>query len=416
MKIECGAESGRISRENWKTLNADSVLRRPAFDVFFIPSFPCLRSRYGSQPVPDLIEHLYFHIPFCPKLCPYCSFYVETGGENKTQRFLDALLLDVERNAARIAPRTIYFGGGTPSALTVEQLGYLFRGLRERLDWSSVEECTLEANPATVRTEKAELLREVGVSRISLGVQSWDDAVLKTLGRVHDAAQARSTYETLRMAGFDNINIDLMFAVPGQTLQQWQVTLAETISLRPEHVSSYCLTYEEDTDYFRKLKLGSFTQDEELDATFFEVTMATLTAAGYGQYEISNYARPGSESLHNQAYWRGSDYLGFGPSAFSTVGLRRWQSVPDSADYQRRVFEDVTVESFEERLSAETREGEIIAFELRTRNGVARRRLERWPDEGREFRELGFLRDEGDRIVLTPRGKMMADSVAEAFI
>ena len=144
--------------------------------------------------------------------------------------------------------------------------------------------------------------------------------------------------------------------------------------------------------------------------------MATLTAAGYGQYEISNYARPGSESLHNQAYWRGSDYLGFGPSAFSTVGLRRWQSVPDSADYQRRVFEDVTVESFEERLSAETREGEIIAFELRTRNGVARRRLERWPEQVREFRELGFLRDEGDQIVLTPRGKMMADSVAEAFI
>jgi oxygen-independent coproporphyrinogen-3 oxidase len=366
--------------------------------------------------VPEPIEHLYFHIPFCPKLCPYCSFYVETGSQNKTTRFLDALLLDVERHASALRPRTIYFGGGTPSALITEQLAYLFRGLHDRLDWSTVEECTLEANPATVREEKAHLLHESGVTRISLGVQSWNDEQLRTLGRVHSAAQAERTYEILRGAGFQNINIDLMFSVPGQSAAQWQATLEKTIALAPEHVSSYCLTYEEDTDYFRKLQLGNFIQDEELDADLFESTMETLSAAGYSQYEISNYARSGRESLHNQSYWRGADYLGFGPSAFSTVGLRRWQSVPDSAEYMRRIFADEPVSSFEEQLPPATREGEIIAFALRTSRGVAADALTRWPDAVQEFRDLGFFEDRSERIVLTRRGKLMADSVAEAFI
>jgi oxygen-independent coproporphyrinogen-3 oxidase len=366
--------------------------------------------------VSEPIEHLYFHIPFCPKLCPYCSFYVETGGQNKTQRFLDALLLDVERHAEQLRPRTIYFGGGTPSALTTTQLEYLFAGLRARLDWSTVEECTLETNPATVREEKAAALRAAGVTRISLGVQSWDDSLLKTLGRVHDSTQAENTYQILRAAGFENINIDLMFAVPGQSAEQWRATLARTIALAPEHVSSYCLTYEEDTDYFRKLQLGNFIQDEELDADLFEATMDGLTDAGYAHYEISNYARPGRESLHNQAYWRGANYLGFGPSAFSTVGLRRWQCVPDSAEYMRRVFAAEPTMSFEEQLAPPTREGEIIAFALRTARGVAVDQLARWPAEVQEFRELGFLQDAGERVVLTRRGKLMADTVAEAFV
>ena len=262
------------------------------------------------------IRHLYFHIPFCPKLCPYCCFYVEVGSQNKTTAFLDALLREVENHAAELQPRTIYFGGGTPSALTCEQLDYLFSGLRERLDFSALEEWDLEANPATIRADKAALLQKHGVTRLSLGVQSWDDGLLKTLGRVHSAAQAEKTFHLLRDAGFTNLNIDLMFSVPGQTPEQWRATLEKTIALEPEHISSYCLTYEEDTDYFRKLLGGEYRQDVELDATFFETTMDTLNAAGFSQYEISNYARPGHESRHNQAYWLGADYLGFGPSAF----------------------------------------------------------------------------------------------------
>ena len=364
------------------------------------------------------IRHLYFHIPFCPKLCPYCCFYVETGAKNKTTAFLDALLREMEEAGKRFAlqPETIYFGGGTPSALTVEQLDYLLGGLRARLDLSALTEWTFEVNPATVRAEKARLLRAAGVTRISLGVQSWDDALLQTLGRVHDAAQAEETYATLREARFDNINIDLMFAVPGQTLAQWQATLARTIALRPEHVSSYCLTYEEDTAYFRQLQLGTFRQDDDRDADLFEATMDTLAAAGFDHYEISNYASAGRESAHNFAYWRGADYLGFGPSSFSTVGLRRWQAIPDTAEYTRRILGGESVEHFVEELSPATREGEIAAFAIRTRDGLAAADLARWPAAVQEFRELGFLEDRGGRVILTRRGKLMADAVAEAFV
>jgi oxygen-independent coproporphyrinogen-3 oxidase len=368
-----------------------------------------------SSPV---IRHLYFHIPFCPKLCPYCSFYVEVGGKNKTTRFLDALLRHVEVAAERetLRPHTIYFGGGTPSALTEAQLDYLLTGLRERLDLSELREWEMEANPATIRPTKARLLRKLGITRLSLGVQSWDDALLKTLGRVHNARQAEETFHVLREAGFDNLNIDLMFSVPGQSLAQWEATLAQTISLAPEHVSSYCLTYEEDTAYFQKLLGGQFRQDIELDAQLFETTMDTLAAAGFGQYEISNYARPGFESLHNQAYWHGADYLGFGPSAFSTQGLHRWQNIPDTAEYTRRILANESPASFEETLTATQRQGEILAFALRTRRGVARGELEPWKAAVLEFEALGLLTALDDRMVLTRRGKMLADSVAEAFV
>jgi oxygen-independent coproporphyrinogen-3 oxidase len=365
-----------------------------------------------------VIRHLYFHIPFCPKLCPYCCFYVETGAKNKTTRFLDALLREVEAAQAEheLRPETIYFGGGTPSALTCEQLEYLLGGLQSRLDLSQLREWTFEVNPATVRADKARVLRDAGVSRISLGVQSWDNGLLKTLGRIHDADKAVKTYDVLRAAGFANINVDLMFAVPGQTLAQWQDTMDRTIALQPEHVSSYCLTYEEDTEYFRQLQLGTFRQDDERDATLFETTIDTLTAAGFDHYEISNYARPGFESIHNFAYWRGADYLGFGPSAFSTVGLRRWQNVPSSSDYMDRIMAGESVISFTEELTAETRAGEIAAFAMRTREGIATDSLHRWSKEMREFHELGFLEKRGDRTILTRRGKLMADSVAQAFV
>jgi oxygen-independent coproporphyrinogen-3 oxidase len=363
-----------------------------------------------------LPRHLYFHIPFCPKLCPYCSFYVEVGGKNKTHRFLDALLRDVDEAGAKLRPRTLYFGGGTPSALSSEQLDYLFAGLDERLDLTALEESTLEANPATIGVEKARLLRGVGVTRLSLGVQSWDDSLLETLGRVHTANQAERTFAVLRGAGFENINIDLMFGIPGQTIAQWRATLDHTILLQPEHISCYCLSYEEDTDYFRKLQGGHFVQDDEHDVLLFETTMDALASGGYVQYEISNFARPGFESRHNKAYWRGADYLGFGPSAFSTVGLRRWQKVADTADYIRRVFSGEGTASFEEALTADVRRGETLAFGMRTRAGIAVTRLRPWKDELREFHELGLVEHLGDRLVLTRRGKLMADAVGATFV
>src|SRR5450432_4125172 len=263
-----------------------------------------------------MVRHLYFHIPFCAKLCPYCSFYVDTHFKNKSRQFLDAILREVETQSVRFAiqPHTIYFGGGTPSALSISQLEFLLTRLREQIDLTLLMEWTFEINPATVSLEKAELLRALGVTRISMGAQSWDDAILKTLGRIHTSAQAERTFDILRAAGFDNINLDLMFAIPGQTREQWRASLNRTIALQPEHVSAYSLTYEEDTEFFRKLKAEEFSQDENWDADLFEIAMDTLGAAGFEQYEVSNYAQPRRESEHNLAYWNASDYLGFGPS------------------------------------------------------------------------------------------------------
>ena len=366
-----------------------------------------------------MIRHLYFHIPFCPKLCPYCSFYVETSMRTKNRAFLDALLTEVRTQAGeyQVEPETIYFGGGTPSMLSIGELDYLLGGLREALPLDGLREWTFEVNPATVSAAKAERLRGLGVNRISIGVQSWDDGVLATLGRAHTADQAASTYTVLRdEAGFENINMDLMFAIPGQSREQWKSTLLRTIALAPEHISAYCLTYEEDTRYFERLQSGQFHRDDEREAAMFEEAMDLLGAAGYVQYEISNHARPGREALHNFGYWSGADYLGIGPSAFSTVGTRRWQNAPDSALYTSRVAARTSPVSFQETVSEKTRAGETLAFGLRTHGGIPVQAAAPWESELVEMRELGLLETRDGRLRLTRRGKLMADSVAEAFV
>ena len=369
---------------------------------------------------PGGIAHLYVHIPFCPKVCPYCSFYKETGDRNKTARFLDAILLELDQQQAvlpPLAPRTIFFGGGTPSALSTPQLVYLLSGLRARLDLSVLEEWTLEMNPATVSLEKARTLRALGVNRVSLGVQSWEPQLLAVLGRVHSAEQARRSYEILREAGFENVNLDLIFGIPTQTPEMWQRSLAATIELGPEHISAYNLTYEEDTDFFRRFVSGELTQDADADATLFEQTADTLSNAGFDPYEISNFAHPGQECAHNLAYWQGRDYLGLGPSAFSTVGKRRWANVRDTAAYNDRLHCGVTAANFEETLPTEMRQAERIAFGLRTNRGIALEMLGRWPAQVAEFEALGLLeRTPAARVLLTRKGRLLADTVAEAFI
>ncbi len=364
------------------------------------------------------IEHLYLHIPFCPKLCPYCCFFVEEGSRNKNRAFLDALLAELDAHAALrpVRPKTVYLGGGTPTALLADQLEYLLSGLRERLPLDSLVEWTVEANPATVRPEKARLLKDAGVTRVSLGVQSWNDATLKTLGRVHSGAQARTTFDTLQKAGLPAVNIDLMFSVPGQTAGQWEADLNETIAIGSQHVSAYCLTYEEDTEYFRKLTGGQFRQDEELDARFFELTMDRLGEAGYRHYEISNHARAGFESAHNEACWEGREYLGLGPSAFSTLSGERVQNVCDTAEYTRRIQAGESAAATREALDEATLRKERIAFGLRREVGLERSTLAPWSGEVAHLEQIGLLEPVGDRVRLTRRGKMLADSVGEAFM
>ncbi|MGA8656518.1 MAG: radical SAM family heme chaperone HemW [Chthoniobacterales bacterium] len=366
---------------------------------------------------PYLIRHLYVHIPFCPKICPYCSFYKEASDRNKTQAFLDSLLSELDQRAEfEIRCESIFFGGGTPSALTVKQLEFLLAGLRDRLDLSKLQEWTLEMNPATVSLEKARMLRHAGVNRISMGVQSFDPADLARLGRVHTGQQALRSYWVLREAGFDNVNLDFIFGIPGQTLETWLSTLDKAISLHPDHISAYCLTYEEDTEFFRRLQVGEFQQSVEQDAQLFESTMNLLAAAGYEQYEISNYSRPGCECVHNLAYWFGSDFLGIGPSAFSTVGARRWQNVPDTAKYIERVRAGIEPISFEEALTPDLRRSEAIAFGLRTNRGISDAELQPWQMRLKELRQEGYLETFNYRTRLTPKGRMVADAIAALFV
>jgi putative oxygen-independent coproporphyrinogen III oxidase len=378
------------------------------------------RTNAGHTPATAVtpINHLYVHIPFCARICPYCAFYKDLLDRSQTWRFCEAILRDLDQQCASFAvsPETIYFGGGTPTALTTSQLEFLLGRFRERLDLSSLAEWTIEANPGSVSARKAALLRELGVTRVSLGIQSWDDELLRVLGREHNSQQAQQSLHILRAGGFSNINVDLMFGLPGQTIEQWKSTLEKTIALQPDHISAYCLTYEEDTEFFLRHARGELLQDTDADAAFFEMAMSILEDARYEQYEISNYARPGFASVHNRAYWTGKDYLGIGPSAFSTVGMQRWQNVCDYRSYTERVLSGQLPRGFNENLTNEMKRSEQIALSLRTRNGVAASELEHFGQETKEFISLGLLRKSNGNFLLTRKGRSLADSVAEAFL
>ena len=365
-----------------------------------------------------MIRHIYVHIPFCARICPYCAFYKDLLDRSQTRRFCEAILRDLDLQLASFAlsPETIYFGGGTPTALTTSQLEFLLQGFHERLDLASLAEWTMEANPGSVSARKAALLRKLGVTRVSLGIQSWDDELLKVLGREHNSQQAEQSFHIFRAAGFSNINVDLMFGLPGQTAEQWKCTLEKTIALQPDHISAYCLTYEEDTEFFLRHARGELRQNTDADAAFFEMAMSILEDAGYEHYEISNYARPGVASIHNRAYWLGKDYLGVGPSAFSTVGMNRWQNVCDYRVYADRVLSGQSPRGFSENLTSEMKRTERIALSLRMREGVAASELKDFAQETKDFISLGLLRQSNGNVLLTRKGRELADSVAEGFV
>ena len=364
------------------------------------------------------IRHIYVHIPFCARICPYCAFYKDLLDRSQTQRFCEAVLCELKERTSvfDIVPKTIYLGGGTPTALSASQLELLLGGFHQRLDLSALEEWTIEANPGSVSARKAALLCKLGVNRISLGVQSWDNTLLKILGREHNAEQAEQSFHILREAGCSNINIDLMFGLPGQTVEQWQQTLEKTVSLGPDHISAYCLTYEEDTEFFLRQSRGELKANPDSDADFFEMGMSILEEAGYEHYEISNYARPGFSSAHNRAYWSGEAYVGVGPSAFSTVGMRRWQNLADYRAYADRTLLGRSPIAATENLTTEMKRTERIALSLRTRDGISAMELQGFARETDEFIMLGLLRESNGKFLLTQKGKSLADSVAAAFL
>jgi oxygen-independent coproporphyrinogen-3 oxidase len=350
------------------------------------------------------VEHFYVHVPFCAAKCNYCAFYSEAGSVEKMTGYVDAVLTELEKFAPQLAPKTIFFGGGTPSLLPAT----LMRRILEKTPAAHVHEWTIECNPSTVSTEKAKLFRDFGVNRISMGVQALDDEMLDVIGRVHSVTAAVESYRKLRAAGFDNINLDLIFGLPGQTMEHWQATLQKVIELQPEHISTYCLILEEDTHFWSLLQQGHIRPDDELELAMYQASMEMLAAAGYRQYEISNFAQPGRECAHNIAYWEGKDYIGVGPSACSTVGDRRWQNASQI---------ELWTTAFEERLSPALRVAERVAFGMRMNAGVPAELVRgRWDKEIAELLSAELVEWKNGRLSPTPRGILFADEVAAEFV
>jgi len=363
------------------------------------------------------VEHLYGHVPFCAAKCHYCAFYSEAGNAAKMEDYVNALLLELDRYAPRLAPKTIFFGGGTPSLLPEALLRRVLEAICERVSLHQLGEWTIECNPSTVSTEKAKLFRTCGVNRISMGVQALDDELLKTIGRVHSLKAALESYTRLRAAGFDNINLDLMFGLPGQTLDHWRNTLKRAIELQPEHLSTYCLILEEDTEFWALFQKGLIKPNEEQELAMYQTAMDMLEAAGYRQYEISNFAKPGRECAHNIAYWEGEDYLGLGPSACSTVGNRRWQTVPDTDCYIEGIRNESPVVISEETITPELRASERVAFGMRMNAGVPAELVRgRWEKEIAELLSAELVQWHNGRLQPTPRGILFADEVATQFV
>lgn len=365
------------------------------------------------------MNHLYLHIPFCHRVCPYCSFYKHTPGGTDMGAFVQAVLAELRLHlrTIQITPQTIYLGGGTPTALSETHLATLLGGLREILDCSQLREFCLEANPKTVGPGKARLLREHGVSRVSLGVQAWDEPTLQLLGRDHAPDEAVETYEILRAAEIPSVNLDLMFSIPQQSLEVWRAGLEKTIALKPDHVSCYNLTYEEDTDFLARFRTGELDASQDRDAEHFFAAIDLLTGAGFEHYEISNYARAGHRSVHNQSYWRGADYLGLGPSAFSTHRRVRWKNIPDTAGYIRLLQEGRLPIVESEELDDRKWLIERVALELRTAEGLPRERVA--ASQARALQticEEGLAQVTGDAVTLTRSGKAVCDRIAEMLL
>ena len=383
------------------------------------------------------VSSLYVHVPFCARKCSYCAFYSEPSSGELIDRYVGALIRELELVAADLRPRTIYFGGGTPSLLNLRQWERIIDAL-ERLRLGGAGEWTVECNPATVSLDKARLLRSGGVNRMSMGVQSLNASLLDRLGRVHTREMAFKSFDILRQAGFDNLNLDLMFAIPGQTLEVWRETLREAIAMGSEHLSSYEVIYEEDTVLYDQLQAGKVNADEDLACSMYEELVDCATTAGFEQYEVANFARPrafrnqpaapdlpGCACRHNVNYWRGGSFYGLGPSATSYVRGVRTKIMSNTQRYCEQVEQGQHAHDFSEELAPLARAGETAAFGLRM--------VEGWPFE--QFRQVtGFdLRQEWaqdmaqlvkqgrgqilpDRFLLTREGLRFADSAAQFFL
>ncbi len=373
---------------------------------------------------------LYLHIPFCKSRCIYCGFYSTTHAELQ-QRYVDALCREMELRA--IVPAgyptgisTIYLGGGTPSQLTTDQLHQLFLYISKVYTpipspSPLTPEITIEVNPDDVTPEYAAALQQLGINRVSMGAQTFDDQRLRFLRRRHTVKQVPQAVKRLREAGIRNISVDLMYGFPQETLVDWERDIEQVLALDVEHLSAYCLSIEEDTPLWKMtIKNGQLKIDEELERQMYEMLIDKLTGAGYEHYEISNFARPGYRSRHNSSYWQDVPYIGLGAAAHSYDGQHRSWNVADIHQYIEAIGQG-QLPSDSELIDADTHYNDRITTALRTRDGLdlstlSERHSKYCMQEARRFIADGLLRMDGSRLALTRRGLFVSDYVMSSLI
>ncbi len=369
--------------------------------------------------------NLYIHVPFCERICIYCDFYVTTA-RKYFQNYTDSVVKEIELIAEkyhRPAVETIYFGGGTPSYLPEEQLKNIIDRIFNSFHVAAEPEITVEANPNNLTLKKLKNYRSMGINRLSIGVQSFRNSELKFLTRNHDARQAGASLRNARKAGFENISLDLIFGLPDQTLQNWRYNLVAALHFRPEHISIYNLTVEERTHLHKLVQQKKIVlQDEEIELKMFLETIEILNRAGYEQYEISNYAKPGYRSRHNSSYWMGSRYLGLGPSAHSFDGKRRWWNVSNVMKYTAQLNDGLLPVESDEILTPAQRSLEAILLGLRTAQGLSIPEFEKLTGKKfeRQFasaigKTRNYLRIKDGFVTLTNEGFFLYNKICEEF-
>ena len=367
---------------------------------------------------------LYIHVPFCRSRCHFCAFYLEIYRDDRAQSFLTALSREMQLHVAQqpLGGRrldSVYFGGGTPTALRTEDLCDILSGVRTNFGLTRDAEITIEAHPDTVAVEGLRALSAAGFNRISFGVQSLDEKELTQIGRPVLSDTTHKAVASARQAGFTNINLDLMYGLPGQTLDSWLETVDHALALEPTHLSCYALTVENNTRLIVDIRRGTRDNPEELLQNAMENEAARrLAGAGFHHYEISNYSRPGYTCRHNRLYWENGEYLGMGPSAQSYLAGDRFGNIDDLDAYEDRLANGVLPIVDRESLGAERRRREAVVFGLRLIDGVPTASLpiheeqRDWTEKVTRLIDDGYLETAGDRVKLTATGRRFADSIA----
>ena len=366
----------------------------------------------------------YVHIPFCTQICYYCDFSKVFIKNQPVDSYLEHLLQEFHSYDIQKL-RTLYIGGGTPTALSALQLEVLLDGLTKNLDLSVLEELTIEANPGDLDEDKIAVLKNSAVNRVSLGVQTFDDKMLKKIGRSHLERDIYENIDRLKLAGFDNISIDLIYALPGQTMDQVKDNVAKAIALDIPHMSLYSLILENHTVFMNRMRRGKLPlPKEEVEAEMFEYIIAELERAGFEHYEISNFSKPGFESRHNLMYWDNAEYYGIGAGASGYVNGVRYKNHGPIRHYLKAV-EEGNARINEEHLSLREQMEEEMFLGLRKKTGVSKARFEEkfgtsfenlYGQVVRDLCHQGLLQVEGQQIRMTKRGLFLGDTVAERFI